>query len=75
MFRIAVVCAAVIVAAWHLSTPVYAYLDPGTGNALLQGIIGGLAVATGFIAYQWQRVRQLFSPRRDAEARKEQPGE
>lgn len=58
---------AVVVAAWHLSTPLYAYLDPGTGNALLQGIIGGLAVASGFIAYQWRRIRLLFS-RRDADA-------
>jgi hypothetical protein len=75
MFRIVLICAAVIVAAWHLSTPVYAYLDPGTGSALLQGIIGALAVGAGFVAYQWQRVRAFFSPRRDAEARKEQPGE
>jgi uncharacterized membrane protein len=75
MFRIALICAAVIVAAWHLATPVYAYLDPGTGNALLQGIIGGLAVATGFVAYQWQRVRHFFSFRRGVDARKDQSGE
>lgn len=73
MFRIPVICAAALVAAWCLSTPVDAYLDPGTGNALLQGIIGGLAVASGFIAYQWRRVRMLFS--REGDARKERPGE
>jgi hypothetical protein len=69
------ICAAAVVAAWSLATPVAAYLDPGTGNALLQGIIGGLAVATGFVAYQWRRVRMFFSSRSVADGRKEQPGE
>jgi len=51
------------VAAWCLATPVYAYLDPGAGNTLLQGIIGGVAVVTGFLAYYWQRVRALLHRR------------
>ena len=28
-----------------LSTPAWAYLDPGTGSMILQGLIAGLAVA------------------------------
>lgn len=74
MARILVVCVAFVVAAWHLSPPVHAYLDPGTGSALLQGIIGALAVASGVIAYQWRRIRTLFSGR-DSESRTDHSNE
>ena len=59
------------VAAWCLATPVYAYLDPGAGNTLLQGIIGGVAVVTGFLAYHWQRLRALLHRRDRHEAHTE----
>jgi hypothetical protein len=72
MFRIAIVSVSLLVAVWCLSPPTYAYLDPGTGSTLLQGLIGGVAVATGFIAYSWRRLRSLFQPEHDG-VRKEQP--
>jgi len=47
---------------WIISyaSPAYAYLDPGTGSMLLQGLIGGLAVAMSFISLYWQKVKSFF---------------
>jgi hypothetical protein len=42
------------------TSPVYAYLDPGTGSMLLQGLIGGLAVAMSFLSLYWQKVKAFF---------------
>ena len=44
-----------------LHTPAYAYLDPGTGSIILQGIIG--AVVGGLIALKlyWARLKNFFS--------------
>ena len=69
--RLGVLVVAAFVAAWSLAAPVEAYLDPGAGNTLLQGIIGGVAVMTGFLAYHWQRLRALLSRR----GRPEEPRE
>jgi len=43
------------------STPAYAYLDPGTGSMLVQGLVAGLAVASAAVAAFGTRIRQLFS--------------
>jgi len=41
-------------------TPVYAYLDPGTGSILLQGILAGLAsVITAIVTY-WKQIKVFF---------------
>ncbi len=37
-----------------------AYLDPGTGSMILQGIIAGLAVAGLTIKNYWYRIRAFF---------------
>ena len=47
-----------------VSSPAYAYLDPGTGSMLVQGLVAGLAVASAAVAAFWTRIRQLFSGRR-----------
>jgi hypothetical protein len=60
-FRLGLVSLAAVAAAWCLATPAYAYLDPGAGNTLLQGVIGGIAVATGVAAYYWRRLCALFA--------------
>ena len=51
---------------WH--TPAYAYLDPGTGSMILQGIIG--AVVGGLIALKlyWARLRAFLSARRGGQS-------
>ena len=47
--------------------PAFAYLDAGTGGALLQIILGGLAGAAVAGKLFWQRIISFFSfARRDA---------
>ena len=46
-----------------LSSPAYAYLDPGTGSMIVQGLVAGLAVAAAAVATSWTRIRRLFSGR------------
>lgn len=43
-----------------LSTPAWAYLDPGTGSMILQGLIAGIAVAGFTIKTYWYKLRSLF---------------
>ena len=43
------------------TSPAYAYLDPGTGSMLLQGLIGGIAAAIAFLSIYWQKVKAFFS--------------
>lgn len=44
-----------------VSTPAYAYLDPGTGSMILQGIIGAIAIGAAYISMFWHRVKGFFS--------------
>jgi hypothetical protein len=41
--------------------PAYAYLDPGTGSMLLQGLIAAIAGGLVFLKIYWQKVKILFS--------------
>ena len=43
------------------TSPAYAYLDPGTGSMLVQGLIGGVAVVMSFLSLYWQKVKAFFS--------------
>ena len=42
------------------ASPVFAYLDPGTGSMLLQGLIAGIAVFTSVLSIYWQKVKSFF---------------
>jgi hypothetical protein len=42
------------------TSPVFAYLDPGTGSILIQGLIGGAAIAMSFLSIYWQKVKAFF---------------
>lgn len=42
------------------SQQAFAYLDPGTGSMILQGIIAGIAVAGFTIKNYWYRLRAFF---------------
>ena len=55
---------AVTILALLVSSPAYAYLDPGTGSMLVQALVAGLAVAAAAVAAFWTRIRQLFPGRR-----------
>ena len=39
----------------------HAYIDPGTGSILLQGLLAGIAVALGVARTYWQRIKAFFS--------------
>jgi len=55
-----------------LFVPAYAYLDPGTGSMLLQGLIAGVATATPVVALYYQRLKLalhgLFNRKRKGSA-------
>lgn len=42
----------------------HAYLDPGTGSALLQGIIGAIAALGVVLKLYWHRVLRLLGLRK-----------
>ena len=44
-----------------LTTPAFAYLDPGTGSIVLQSILAAIAVAMGVIRLYWYRLKAFFS--------------
>lgn len=64
-YRIAI--AALVVAILLYSPPAYAYLDPGTGSMILQGIIGGLAALAVILKVYWHRVMLLLGIRKDTQ--------
>lgn len=61
--KVSVIGCAAVIGAWGLATPVEAYVDPGAGSALLQSLIGSIAVVTGFVAHQWHRISALLRSR------------
>jgi hypothetical protein len=42
------------------ATPVYAYLDPGTGSALLQGVLGAIAAIAVVTKLYWYRILRFL---------------
>jgi len=43
-----------------MTTSAHAYLDPGTGSMILQGIIASIAVGLGFFWTFWYKVKLFF---------------
>jgi hypothetical protein len=52
-----------VVALGILTTPAYAYLDPGTGSILLQALIGGIAASVTVVSLYYNRVKAFFAGR------------
>ena len=44
--------------------PAHAYLDPGTGSMLLQGLLAGIAGAAVVLRLYWAKLKALFSGQR-----------
>lgn len=42
------------------TSPVYAYLDPGSGSMLLQGLIAGVLAVVATIGMFWSRLKAFF---------------
>lgn len=43
------------------ASPAYAYLDPGTGSIILQGLLAGIAAAMAAGGLYWARLKTFFS--------------
>ena len=43
----------------------FAYLDPGTGSALLQGVLGAVAAIAMVLKLYWHRVLRVLGLRKD----------
>jgi len=66
MKKISIVSIALIglVANLLLANTAYAYLDPGTGSALLQGILAALAAIAVAAKLYWHRLLRFFGIRK-----------
>jgi hypothetical protein len=51
----------VLAACLAISAPAWAYLDPGTGSLLLQGLLGSIAIAGAAIARFRHHIAHYFS--------------
>ncbi|MEE9158606.1 MAG: hypothetical protein V3U60_09510 [Gammaproteobacteria bacterium] len=51
----------VVVAGLLYGAPAHAYLDPGTGSIILQGLLAGIAGAVVVAKLYWQRITAFFS--------------
>jgi hypothetical protein len=52
--------AAAGLAALMYSASAHAYLDPGSGSMMLQGLIAALAIAGSGISVFWGKIRSIF---------------
>ncbi|MCS3903564.1 hypothetical protein J2T55_001590 [Methylohalomonas lacus] len=61
--------------AFVFSAPVFAYLDPGSGSVLLQGILAALAAIGVTVKLYWHRLLRLLGlKRKSAQKGTEQAG-
>jgi hypothetical protein len=57
-----VITTSLALGAWAL--PAYAYLDPGTGSMLIQGIIGAVAAVGVALKLYWHKIKLMISGRK-----------
>ena len=67
-FRLTAAAIAVFAA---MTAPAYAYIDPGAGSMILQGIIGGVAGGLFIMRTYWAKVVAFFSGGRKSAAAEE----
>lgn len=53
------------------AVPAHAYLDPGSGSAILQGILGALAAIAITLKLYWHRFLRLIGLRKPTQAESE----
>jgi hypothetical protein len=51
----------------------HAYLDPGLGSMLLQGLVAGVAAGSVVLSRYWHRIKTLFSSNGSRERKRESP--
>lgn len=59
------------------ATPAHAYLDPGTGSVILQGVLGAIAAIAVVTKLYWHRILRFLglSKKRTALEQKVEEGE
>lgn len=62
---------AVLILAVCWPTPAAAYLDPGTGSLILQGIIGTVVGALVAVKLYWARIKRWFAGPSETEGRED----
>ena len=50
----------IFVIACFISAPAYAYLDPGSGSIILQGLLAAIAGALAAIKLYWNKLKGFF---------------
>ena len=60
MFRLLVVLVAMF---FVPIAPAHAYLDPGTGSIILQGLIAAVTATAVTLGVYWQRIKGFFTTR------------
>lgn len=60
---------------FSFSSGAAAYLDPGTGSMILQGLIAGIAVAWFTIKTYWYRILGFFGKGRPSSVLDDEPDE
>lgn len=53
------------VVSFALVQPAYAYIDPGTGSAILQGILAGVVTLGVVLKLYWHKLLKLVGIRKD----------
>jgi len=56
--------------AFVFAGPAHAYLDPGTGSLILQGLIAGIVAAGVAARLYWHRLLKLLGFRKDIDSDK-----
>jgi len=52
-----------------INNKAFAYLDPGTGSIILQGILGAIAAGATYCSIYWQKIKNFFN-KKDKEKNK-----
>lgn len=56
------------------ASPAQAYLDPGTGSIVLQGIIAVIAAGAVALRVYWRRLRSAFGRKPDSDPAEKRQG-
>jgi hypothetical protein len=50
----------VLIIGLFIATPAHAYLDPGTGSLILQGVLAAIAAVAVVVKLYWYRILRFF---------------
>lgn len=57
-----------------LVQPAYAYIDPGTGSMVLQGILAAFMAAALFIKLSWRKIMAFLGIKKDNDVTEDELG-